>query len=170
MDKANWKALAIANMVMTIISLTALVFVSLSFRSVIRDMNKNESSRTRIEVKYISKTIDDVEFIFPSSGIIRDTETNDDMVIDKFDIIEIIQSDDEYDTYSFEVAGTNYSSDTLNIYFAEYDSEGYCIEEYQSQLKIVKGERGNKKSSVAINKKASRIIIRFQEDAEINFD
>ena len=170
MDKANWKALAIANMVMTIISLTALVFVSLSFRSVIRDMNKNESSRTRIEVKYISKTIDDVEFIFPSSGIIRDTETNDDMVIDKFDIIEVISSDDEYDIYSFEVAGTNYSSDTLNIYFAQYDSEGYCIEEYQSQLKIVKGERGNKKSSVAINKKASRIIIRFQEDAEINFD
>ena len=87
MDEVNWKSIAIVNMIITVISLIALVFVSISFKTAVNDMNKNESSRTRIEVKYISKTIDGVEFIFPSSGIIRDTETNDDMVIDRFDII-----------------------------------------------------------------------------------
>ena len=170
MDEVNWKSIAIVNMIITVISLIALVFVSISFMTAVNDMNKNESSRTRIEVKYISKTIDGVEFIFPSSGIIRDTETNDDMVIDRFDIIEIISSDENYDIYKFEVAGTNYSSDTVNIFFAQYDSEGYCLEEYRSELSIVKGERGNKQSSVAIRKDAARIIVRFQEDAEINFD
>ena len=90
MDKSTWKSIAIVNFIITIIALATLVYVSFSFKQVIKDMTKNESSQTRVEVKYMTKIIDDIEFVYPENGIIRDTETNDDMIIDRFDIVEII--------------------------------------------------------------------------------
>ena len=90
MDKSTWKSIAIVNFIITIIALATLVYVSFSFKQVIKDMTKNESSQTRVEVKYMTKIIDDIEFVYPENGIIRDTETNDDMIIDRLDIVEII--------------------------------------------------------------------------------
>lgn len=170
MDKSTWKSIAIVNFIITIIALATLVYVSFSFKQVIKDMTKNESSQTRVEVKYMTKIIDDIEFVYPENGIIRDTETNDDMIIDRFDIVEIIREDENYDIYTYEFAGANFSDSTVNVYFDEYDSEGFCIEEYQSQVSVVQGERVNKRSTVAVNKDACRIVVRFQENAEINFN
>jgi len=169
MENSNWKLIAIINTILTLACLIALVSITMYYKGMMEDVNNNESANTRVEFNYMTKIFDGVEFIYPKYGILRDTETNEDIVLDKFDVVEKIETEEGYDRYSIEVVGTNYGGENINIYFEEFDAEGNYVDEFFTQMQVTRGDRLETKAEIDIDKSVARIEIRLQESAELNF-
>ncbi|MCR4650099.1 MAG: hypothetical protein K5776_13590 [Lachnospiraceae bacterium] len=169
MENNNWKLIAIINTMLTLALVIALCAITFYYRNMMDAKRHIEASNTRVEFHYITKIFDNVEFVYPLYGILRDTETNEDVVLDSFDIIEKVDSNDEIDKYAVSISVTNYGGENINVYFDEYDSEGNYVDQFFTQFDVTQGTRFDGMKVIDIDKNASKIEIRLQENAVLEF-
>ena len=168
-DDSTWRVVAIINTIITVFTLAGLILMTLYYKDLAEEQSKIESANTRVEINYVTKIFDGVEFIYPTNGIIRDIETDEDSVIEKFNIVEKKAEGETSDIYQVEFIGTNYVGEDVNIFFDEFDAEGNYVDELFLQFEVNHGKRTVRRSTIEIPKDVVRIEVRLQENAVLNF-